>query len=516
MKRKTRPIPITILLFLAALILRIPGLNRPFIFDEARALGHILGPFSSIVSKVMGDFHPPFYYFLLKYWTMISFDPLFMRIPTVILGSLTCVILYKTVKEVFTQQAAYYAFAFAALSPQMIFQSQYIRPYCLATFLTVLLVYLFIRFIKAEKPGVLYYFAVFSVLTALSIFTFYMSFLIILAINISAIYILRTDREKLVLWIASQVAAGLAYSSWLPFFFSQKNLIATDTIYHVRQIENAGIGFYIGKIHVGNIVRTVMAYIHLDDVLGQAGRYSECIRSKWALISVIMITALSVALCALRACREMLKSERVKGASLLLLMVIAVPAVSVITLSVGGDLGLWSRTAVTMRYFSQSSIYMLALFSIFLISLKREYLRKGIIFCAAVSFLFIDLNIYRFPANIYNGAVNYLCDKNRDCNLIILAPSNALGFFNTLSDKRFSDYRILEYNDNKPDTEDVARRVEGADKFYFYYFKSAENMVLFPGLDAKFEKLARGIGFEKKDENRINDVITISYYERKK
>ena len=134
------------LLFLIAMVFRLPGLGRPIIFDESHAIGYVTGSFSKIVTGLMSDSQPPLYYYVLKCWAMLSSDPFFLRMLTVLLGSAICVILYKTVKAVFGIEAANYAFILAAISPQLIFQSQYLRPYCMATFFSSVLVYIFILF----------------------------------------------------------------------------------------------------------------------------------------------------------------------------------------------------------------------------------------------------------------------------------------------------------------------------------------------------------------------------------
>ena len=87
---------------------------------------------------------------------------------------------------------------------------------------------------------------------------------------------------------------------------------------------------------------------------------------------------------------------------------------------------------------------------------------------------------------------------------------------NTLSDSRFSDYKILKYDDKNKYTEELRKDMEKSGKFYLYYLKSAENMALYPDIDSKFEKFAGSIGFVKRDEKRVSDVLIISYFERQK
>ena len=506
---------LTPLLFFTALVLRIPGLNRPFIMDEPKAIEYTSISFKTLIDRLLIDSQPPLYYCVLKFWALISTDVFFLRLLTVLLGSFACIILYETVKIAYTKQAACYAFVLAALSPQLIFQSQYLRPYCMGTFLSVLLVYVFVKFMNNnEKVSVLYYFGLLSIVTALCLYSFYMSIFIIFALNIFAIYFFRKSRIKLLVWIGSQIAAALLFSFWVPVFLSQKYLIEKGITCHLVEIDNAKIGFYIGKFHIGDIIRIILAYFHFDDILGQAKRYSEYVAYKNLFLSAAIISVVPIFFCVSRAIKMMFKTERTRGASALFLLLIAIPAVSFMIFSIGGDLNLWGHAVVNIRYFSQSSIYVLIIFSLFLISMRKGLLRKTLFSCAVIFFLALDLNIYQYPGDIYKPAISYLSDENRDCKVVVLGPPNALGFFNPLSDKRFSDYRIYEYDDSDRAVKEIKQNISTVGGLYFYYFKSAENMVIFPDLDSKFERLARGLGFVKKDEKKVSDILIISYFEK--
>jgi len=504
-----------VLFFIIALLFRIPGLARPTIMDEAKALLYATLPLKKLLDLLIVDSQPPLYFYILKFWSWISPDPFRLRLLTVFLGAFICVLLFRIVKRLYGVPAANYAFIFAVLSPQLIFQSQYLRPYCMGTFFSILLVYLFIGFMYDEKRQLLYV-GILGLVTAFCLYSFYMSIFIVAAMNIFALYFFWKRKEKLLCWIGSQAIAMALFSFWFPVFMLQKRLVEEGLTCHLLEINNAGIGFYVGKIHAGDLIRVAMAYLHFDDILGEGRRYSEYIKNVPVFLAVMSAFGALIAACVVRGARAMFKTERVKGASLLLVLLMLVPAISFIALSVGGDLGLWGYAVVNIRYFSQSSIYALVLLAVFLAGITNRLLKRAFFSAIIIIFILLDLNIYRHPMEIYRPAVKYLSDAGRNCRVVVLGPHNALAFHNPFSDKRFSDYILLEYDADKKTTRAVKEKIGSIDKLYFYYFKSAETMVLFPDLDTKFEKFIGGLGFVKKKTRKINDILFISYFERRR
>jgi len=194
------------------------------IMDEPKAVLYVTLPLKKLMDLLIVDSQPPLYFYILKFWSWISADPFFLRFFTVLLGAFICVVLFKIAKRVFNEQVAYYTFIFAALSPQLIFQSQYLRPYCLGTFFSVLLVHFFIKFMDDDRIPVLY-FGCLGIITALCLYSFYMSIFIMAALNVFSFYIFWKRKAKLFIWIGSQIVAVLLFSFWLPTFLLQKYLI---------------------------------------------------------------------------------------------------------------------------------------------------------------------------------------------------------------------------------------------------------------------------------------------------
>lgn len=130
-----------------ALILRLISLNQSLWLDEATtalvakmSLGDIFTNF------LPGDFHPPFYYLILKFWVSVfSNSEISIRTPSVIFGIITIYIVYLIGKEIFNKNVGLIASLLIATSGLHVYYSQEARMYSLATFLASLTIYLFIK-----------------------------------------------------------------------------------------------------------------------------------------------------------------------------------------------------------------------------------------------------------------------------------------------------------------------------------------------------------------------------------
>lgn len=135
------------LIILAGLLLRLISINQSLWLDEAT---------SAIVAKMSladmftrffpGDFHPPLYYLVIKYWTAVfGYSEVTLRIPSVLFGLGTIYLTYLIAKKVFNKNVGLLSALLVATSGLSIYYSQEARMYSLAAFLVTLLVYLFLQ-----------------------------------------------------------------------------------------------------------------------------------------------------------------------------------------------------------------------------------------------------------------------------------------------------------------------------------------------------------------------------------
>jgi uncharacterized membrane protein len=115
--------------------------------DEATSALTARMPVGEIFTKFLpGDFHPPLYYSVLKYWSFVfGFSEVSLRIPSIIFGTVTIYVTYLIAKKLFSQRTAFIASTLLATSGLAIYYSQEARMYGLAAMLVAIATYLFIN-----------------------------------------------------------------------------------------------------------------------------------------------------------------------------------------------------------------------------------------------------------------------------------------------------------------------------------------------------------------------------------
>ncbi len=181
-----------ILILVAAFLIRLIGLNQSLWLDEGTTAKVVQTlSYSGIISKFSpGDFHPPLYYLLIKFWTsLFGYSEISLRMPSVLFSLVTGYVIYLIGKKLKNETVGLWAAIFFLFNPLIVYYSQEARMYMLATFLlTVALYYLFN--VKRLKFNVIF-FILFSVL---SFWTFYGSVFLIAAMTF---YLLIKKQYKL-------------------------------------------------------------------------------------------------------------------------------------------------------------------------------------------------------------------------------------------------------------------------------------------------------------------------------
>ena len=236
-------------ILLLGLILRLISLNQSLWLDEATsALVARNFNFGEIISKFsLGDFHPPFYYLLLKVWSMIfGTGEIALRIPSVIFGLLTVYLVFLVGRELINKKAGLIAAVLLATSGLHIYYSQEARMYALTALLVSCLVYLFIK-----KRWLL-----FSVSLVLLGMTDYVALLVIPIFWIVG----RKDWRKLAI---SHLPLIIFYILWLPILLHQfsTGLTASQSAWgnllgrsSLKEIILIPVKFMFGRIGFENLV----------------------------------------------------------------------------------------------------------------------------------------------------------------------------------------------------------------------------------------------------------------------
>jgi len=132
---------------LIGLGLRLISVNQSLWLDEATSALVAKMSIGDMFTRFLpGDFHPPLYYLILKFWASIfGNSEISLRIPSVVFGVATVYVTYLIAKKLFNQKIGLIASFFLATSGLAIYYSQEARMYSLAALLISCLVYMFLE-----------------------------------------------------------------------------------------------------------------------------------------------------------------------------------------------------------------------------------------------------------------------------------------------------------------------------------------------------------------------------------
>ena len=207
-------------ILILGLILRLISINQSFWLDEATSI-FVAGnmSFSQILNQFSpGDFHPPFYYFLLKIWvTVFGVSEVGARSLSIIVGLATIFVVYLIGKAIKNRKVGLLSAALLATSGLHVYYSQEARMYILSTFLVTLLVYLFLKLQKEAKN---WQWILFSLTLAANSLTDYLPNLIILVFWFYAL-IVKKNASWWKKFILSHLVLVFAWAFWFPTFLIQ-------------------------------------------------------------------------------------------------------------------------------------------------------------------------------------------------------------------------------------------------------------------------------------------------------
>lgn len=267
-------------ILILGLILRLINLGQSLWLDEAVQAITARSTFAYIFQEIVGDFHPPLYYFLMHFWVRIfGSSEIALRMPSVLFGVGTVYLAYLIAKIIFPR--THYSLFFVhcslpdlvalllATAPFHIYYSQEARMYAMVTFLVTGSFYFLLRALENGKgnrgnwgnKGLYFLFIL------LALYTDYYAWLVFLA---QGIYLLTQKKYKFLI-LNSCLPAGMAlflilcYLPWLPMLVTQLNtgILATQALpgwgklvnlSFLRAIPLTFIKFSIGRISIFNKV----------------------------------------------------------------------------------------------------------------------------------------------------------------------------------------------------------------------------------------------------------------------
>ncbi|MEP7166986.1 MAG: glycosyltransferase family 39 protein [Candidatus Woesebacteria bacterium] len=195
-----------------AFLLRLPLLSGSFWLDEAAQALESIRPLSAQL-QIVDDFQPPLFHLIVHFFSLVSHQEWWLRMPSMIAGIATIWILYRLLLEKFGKKTAIIGSLLLATSPFHIFYSQELRPYALATFFATLSWYILVSETIKKRRWTWY-----TVVSTLGMYTMYLyPFLIASQI----VYIWFEQRKKIKFVVFSQTIVALLFLPWLPTFLLQ-------------------------------------------------------------------------------------------------------------------------------------------------------------------------------------------------------------------------------------------------------------------------------------------------------
>jgi putative effector of murein hydrolase LrgA (UPF0299 family) len=158
--------------------------------------------------------HPPLFILLLYFWRALGTSELWLRLPSVLAGTVFCWIFYKWLSQVAGTLAALIGLLFVALLRPIIELSAEVRQYALLlAFLASALYFLDEAFAKSSSARM----AAFSVCLYLAMLFHYSAFLFAAALGVYALFRIFTERPAVSLtapWVIGQLG-GIALAAFL-------------------------------------------------------------------------------------------------------------------------------------------------------------------------------------------------------------------------------------------------------------------------------------------------------------
>jgi mannosyltransferase len=282
-------------LTLLGLVLRLPGIEQSFSFDEAYGVGNLLdrslGDMLAILPQ--SESSPPLHYVAAWGWgNVFGLSEAGVRSLSVLAGVATVPVAYLAGRELAGPRAGLIAAALVAVSPFLVFYSLEARAYALLTLLGALSFWLFARALRRQRGATL---APWAVVSALALATHYFAGFLILAEAVWLVLAARGSRPVL----AAVGGLVLASVALLPLALRQADgrtgwIGETALLTRARQTVTQ---FSLGEIDP--VSNAVLALLLLAGAAGLActlhGRAREALRTARVPL-VVGATALAVPL----------------------------------------------------------------------------------------------------------------------------------------------------------------------------------------------------------------------------
>ncbi len=144
-KTDRKPIVILIILLLAGILRLLFASARGIWYDDAFSILLSEQGLGNIIRGTAADTMPPFYYFLLHFWMLLSPGILFIRLLNILLSLVVVCLVYRMGVEIAGQSAGWIAAGLTAVAPLQIYHAQEVRMYVLLELFLVVYAWMCLR-----------------------------------------------------------------------------------------------------------------------------------------------------------------------------------------------------------------------------------------------------------------------------------------------------------------------------------------------------------------------------------
>ncbi|MCU0425878.1 MAG: glycosyltransferase family 39 protein [Candidatus Kapabacteria bacterium] len=234
--------------------------------DEIYSYRQALKGIAMIIANAPSDVHPPTYYVLLHWWTLIfGTSEAGLRSVSAVCAILTIPLMFVLGRAMFSERIGLYAALLLALSHFHIHYAQEARNYSYTVLVVVVGMIGFVRYLKlfetqqeeeysqsfsqflriSWKPLLIY-----VLTTTLVLYSHFFALFVIVAQNalVASFVVLRKQAWKRLWrsWIALQMLLLVIFSPWLNILY--------------RQINTVRSGFWIDRPNIGTLLETLVEY----------------------------------------------------------------------------------------------------------------------------------------------------------------------------------------------------------------------------------------------------------------
>lgn len=185
--------------------------GQPLSWDEGWSVGLSSLAYGEINRITALDVHPPLYYYALKPWLAIGCGELTIRFLSIAAGAVTIPLAYVTGRIWAGRRTGLWAALVVTVSPFLIYYAQVARMYSASAALCLASAYALLTAIKSRR---LHNYAAAVLLSAVTIYTFYYSALVLVALFVYAFVI---QPRRLPSLAAAGIGVAALYAPWVVY-----------------------------------------------------------------------------------------------------------------------------------------------------------------------------------------------------------------------------------------------------------------------------------------------------------